>query len=93
MVIHEAALAADHVQSRVVLTSIVPLAPVAGAELIEFEAETWHFGADGAVTDTELDPQAAAKNASSQSHGNGRARMAALHSASTLPRKADVLRI
>jgi hypothetical protein len=40
MTIQDAVVAADHEQSRVVLTSTVPLAPPAGAELIELEAET-----------------------------------------------------
>jgi len=38
--IQGAALAADHVQSRVVLTLIVPAPPLAGAEAIELVAAT-----------------------------------------------------
>jgi hypothetical protein len=38
--IHDALVDADQVQSRVVVTSTVPLAPAAGAAVIEPEADT-----------------------------------------------------
>ncbi len=91
--IHDALVDADHVQSRVVVTSTVPLAPAAGAEVMEPVAETWHFAPLGAVTETEVDPQPAARTARSHSHGYGRARMAACDSASTLPRKGSTVRL
>jgi hypothetical protein len=47
---HEAALDADHVQSRVVSTVTVAAAPDAGAVVIELVTVTSHFGAVGAVT-------------------------------------------
>jgi hypothetical protein len=56
-VTHGALDVADHVQSRVVVTVNVPLAPAAGAEAMEFFTETWHFGApDGLVTLIEDEP-------------------------------------
>ncbi len=61
IVIHGVEVVADHVQSRVVVTLIVPDAPLAGADDIELVADTWHFGAVGAVggsrfTDAEPQP-------------------------------------
>jgi hypothetical protein len=60
-----AALDAAHVQSRVVVTVIVPAAPLAGAICIEFAALTSHFEIDGDVNETEEDPQPAVKEAAS----------------------------
>jgi hypothetical protein len=56
---HDDALDAAHVQSRVVVTLMVPAAPVAGTDCIEFSAVTSHLDAEGEVTDTEEEPQAA----------------------------------
>jgi hypothetical protein len=61
---HEALLVAVHVQSGVVDTVTVPLAPLAGADCIEFEAVIWHFTGDGPTVSVD-DEQAAAAIASS----------------------------
>ena len=61
---HEALLVAVHVQSGVVDTVTVPLAPPAGADCIEFEAVSWHFTGDGPTVSVD-DEQAAAAIASS----------------------------
>jgi hypothetical protein len=55
---------AAHVQSRVVVTVIVPAAPPAGTADIEFSVATSHFDSDGPVTETDDDPQAPANSAS-----------------------------
>jgi hypothetical protein len=59
------ALAASHVQSRVVVTVTVPVPPEAGI-IVEGELSTvtWHFDDEGAVTDRSAELQAAAPNAS-----------------------------
>jgi hypothetical protein len=64
MTTHEALVDAAHVQSRVVVTMIVPAAPPAGTEDIEFSVDTSHFDADGPVTETEDDPHALPNSAS-----------------------------
>jgi hypothetical protein len=84
--IHGAALDADHVHSRFVLTLIVPTAPVAGADGRELLAETWHFDPVGEVTETDVEPHPAVRHARSNAHQNGRAHIALEHSASVLPR-------
>jgi hypothetical protein len=83
--IQEAALDADHVQSRFVSTAIVPLPPVAGADPIELVAATVHFDPVGAVTETDVDPQRAARTARTPTAHNSRARIAVEHGASALP--------
>jgi hypothetical protein len=83
--IQEAALDADHVQSRFVSTAIVPLPPVAGADPIELVAATVHFDPVGAVTETDVDPQRAARSARTPTAHNSRARIAVEHGASALP--------
>jgi hypothetical protein len=55
--IHDAPLAAIHVQSRVVSMAIVPAEPSADAVEGEFVTDTWHFGVLGAVVVIEDDPQ------------------------------------
>jgi hypothetical protein len=60
---HEALLVAVHVQSGVVDTVTVPLAPPAGADCIEFKAVIWHFTGDGPTVSVD-DEQAAAAIAS-----------------------------
>jgi hypothetical protein len=55
---HDALVDAAHVQSRVVVTVIVPAAPPAGTDDMEFAVVTSHFEADGPVTETEDDPHA-----------------------------------
>jgi len=87
--IHEAALDADHVQSRFVSTAIVPLPPVAGADPIELVAATVHFDPVGAVTETDVDPQRAARTARTPTAHNSRARIAVEHGASALPEIRD----
>jgi hypothetical protein len=64
MTTHEALVDAAHVQSRVVVTVIVPAAPPAGTDCMEFSALTSHLDADGPVTESDDDPQAAPKSAS-----------------------------
>src|SRR5579884_3878076 len=61
MAIHEAEDVTAHVQSRVVLTSIVPFAPAAGADDTELVAVTPHLTVVGASTLTDDEPQAAAR--------------------------------
>ena len=61
---HDALVEAAHVQSRVVVTVIVPAAPPAGTEDIEFSVDTSHFDVDGAVTESEDDPHALPNSAS-----------------------------
>jgi hypothetical protein len=60
------AVEADQVQSLLVLTVSVPLAPAAGADAIEFATVTEHLVKLGEVTDIDDDPQAEAKQASAQ---------------------------
>jgi hypothetical protein len=55
---HDALVDAAHVQSRVVVTVMVPAAPPAGTDAIEFSVATSHFDAVGAVTETDDDPHA-----------------------------------
>jgi len=57
--IHAAPLDAVHVQSRVVVIVSAPVAPAAGADAIELSTLTWHLGVEGAVTEMEVEPQAA----------------------------------
>jgi len=61
---HAAALAASHVQSRVVVTLSVPVPPVAGTVDGELSTVTWHLDDEGAVTERSAELQAAAVNAS-----------------------------
>ena len=61
--IHDVAVDADHVQSRLVLMVSVPEAPVAGTEVIELPTDTEHFESLGDVTEIEDDPQADARYA------------------------------
>jgi hypothetical protein len=61
MTTHGDVLDADQVQSLVVVTAIVPAPPVGGTALIEFSVATWHFAAEGPLTDTEDDPHADAR--------------------------------
>src|SRR3954470_5612525 len=75
MAIQPTALDAAQVQSRVVSTLMVPAPPVAGAEGMELVAETWHFDPVGAVTETDVEPHRAARNARRHAHHNGRARI------------------
>ena len=61
---HAALLDADHVQSRVVETFRVPVAPADGIFVeIEFSTDTWHFTADGDVRSIEVELQDSAKRA------------------------------
>jgi hypothetical protein len=60
---HDAPLVAVQVQSRVVSTAIVPVAPSAGTDGSELAADTWHFGVLGAVTAIDDDPQADERSA------------------------------
>jgi len=68
-----AALAASHVQSRVVVTVRVPLPPVAGIIGGELSTVTWHFDDEGPVTDRSAELQAAAPIASIAATTNRRA--------------------
>ena len=61
--IHDVAVDADHVQSRLVLMVSVPEAPAAGTEVIELPTDTEHFESLGDVTEIEDDPQADARYA------------------------------
>jgi hypothetical protein len=55
--IHEAALDAVHVQSRVVVTASEPVAPEGGASpVISLATVTWHLSAEGADTSIEREP-------------------------------------
>lgn len=51
--IQDAAVEADHVQSRVVSIATVPDPPEAGTFVNELVTESWHFEVVGAVTCTE----------------------------------------
>lgn len=88
--IHETALDADQVQSRVVLTSIVPEMPPAGtAPLWASTAVTSHFREEGAVTSIEVDDPVhpAARIANGSAHARySRARIACVLVASALPK-------
>jgi hypothetical protein len=64
--IHDVALDAVQVQSRVVSMAMVPFAPSAGADVSEFVADTWHLGAVGAVTAIDDDPQADVRSAAAR---------------------------
>jgi hypothetical protein len=64
MTIQDDALAASHAQSRFAFTLIVPVPPDAGAVSSELEADTPHFDAVGALTDSSLELQAASESAS-----------------------------
>ena len=73
--IHDAALVAPHVQSRVVATDRLPDPPDAGIEAeTEFVTATWHFAAVGALTSIEEEPHPAQPTASAHAR-NSRARI------------------
>jgi len=58
--IHVTVLDADHVQSRVVVTSTVPVVPSDGtAGDVVGDTDTWHRAVVGAVTVTDEEEQAA----------------------------------
>ena len=50
------ALAASHVQSRVVVTATLPEAPPGGMAPEGAPTETWHFGVSGAVVESDAEP-------------------------------------
>ena len=56
--VHEALIVAVHAHSRVVVTVSVPDAPPSGTVAgIDVSTDTWHLGADGVVTPSELEEQ------------------------------------
>jgi hypothetical protein len=63
--IHDALEFADHVQSLVVATATLPVAPANGAECMVVVAVTWHFELVGATVEMDDDPHAAAIHAAS----------------------------
>lgn len=62
--IHGAPLDASHVQSRVVVTWSMPVAPAAGALSSELPTPTWHLVLDGALTESSVELQPAASTMS-----------------------------
>src|SRR5262249_62351774 len=70
MTTHDALVDAVHVQSRVVVTVIVPAAPAAGTDDIEFSVERLHFDVEGPITETEDDPHALPMRASASAAAN-----------------------
>jgi hypothetical protein len=83
---------AAHVQSRVVVTVIVPAAPAAGTEDIEFSVDTSHFAVDGPVTETEDDPHALPNNASAKAAANAKGKRRGITAAARCNSSARVPR-
>jgi hypothetical protein len=85
--IHVALVVAAHVQSRVVVTVSVLVAPTEGtAPDIALATETSHFGEDGAVMSMDVGPPLQATASVTNAHAPySRARIAVRLAASGLP--------